>query len=104
MKNIIAKRTLREFWKNPKYRDSEQTLKEWFEKVRKAQWETPQDLKQQFGDASIITDRRVVFNIKGNKYRLVVDIEYSIQFVYIVWIGTHSEYDTIDVRKLDYKP
>ncbi|MCH8318566.1 MAG: type II toxin-antitoxin system HigB family toxin [Bacteroidetes bacterium] len=104
MKNIVAKRTLIEFWGNPKYRDSETSLKEWFDKVKKAQWETPQELKQQFGDASVITDKRVVFNIKVNKYRLVVDIEYSIQFVYIVWIGTHSEYDKIDVRELNYKP
>lgn len=104
MKNIIAKRTLREFWGNPKYRDSELPLKVWFEKVRKTQWESPQDLKRHFGDASVITDKRVVFNIKGNKYRLVVDIEYSIQFVYIVWIGTHSEYNKIDVKELNYKP
>ena len=99
---IIAVSSLRNYWliEEPK---SEQSLKSWVAVVKKAKWENHNDLKEQFGKASIINDKRVIFDIHGNKYRLVVDIEYKIQQIFIVWIGTHSEYDKINVEKIAYK-
>ena len=93
---IIAKRTLREFWENPQCSDSKGQLEAWYEEVAKADWSTPQELKAQFGHASILQDSRVVFNIKGNDYRLVVKINYAYRIVYIRFIGTHKMYDDID--------
>lgn len=93
---IIAKRTLREFWEDPQFSDSKGQLEAWYEEVTKADWATPQELKAQFGHASILQDSRVVFNIKGNDYRLVVKINYAYRMVYIRFIGTHKMYDDID--------
>ena len=97
---IIAKRTLKLFWQ--RYPSAEQPLKAWFDEATKASWKSPQELKVQFGNASIISDKRVVFNIHGNLYRLIVDIEFQLQIIFIVWIGTHREYDTINVREVKY--
>ena len=97
---IISKRTLTLFWR--KHPASEQPLKSWFDEAINANWRNPNELKLQFGNASIISDKRVVFNIHGNAYRLVVDIEFRLQIIFIVWIGTHHEYDKIDVRKVEY--
>ncbi len=97
---IIAKRTLNLFWEQ--HPDVEQPLKSWFDEAAKATWRTPQELKVQFGNASIISNKRVVINIHGNAYRLVVDIEYRLQIMFVVWVGTHSEYDKIDVKKVEY--
>ncbi len=99
---IIAVSSLRNYWltEEPK---SEQSLKSWVAVVKKVKWENHNDLKEQFGKASIINDKRVIFDIHGNKYRLVVDMEYKMQLIYIVWIGTHSEYDKINVEKIAYK-
>jgi mRNA interferase HigB len=81
---IIAKRTLREFWEsNAEYSDSRSPLEAWHEEVTDADWETPQQVKAQFGNASILKDSRVVFNIKGNNYRLVAKINYPYRVVYI---------------------
>ena len=100
MKNILSRKTLREFWETPKYKDSEEPLRAWYDEVSKASWKTPNDVKKQFGNASIVGSSRIVFNIKGNDYRLVVEINYKFQYVYILWIGTHMEYDKIDVTKI----
>ncbi len=98
---IIAKRTLRAFWNSePKYADSQGPLEAWHEEVLKANWANPQDVKKQFGNASILKNSRVVFNIKGNDYRLVVKINYPYQIVYIRFIGAHKQYDTIDVNSV----
>ncbi len=98
---IIARRTLIEFWKrNPR---SEQALKAWFDEVRNVSWKTPNDLKKQYRNASIISSKRVVFNIKGNDYRLVVDIEYKIGILFIVWLGTHKKYDKVNILELKYE-
>jgi mRNA interferase HigB len=98
---IIALRTLKIYWiEEP---NSEQALKGWFAVVKKAQWNNHNDLKEQLGKASIINSKRVVFNIHGNKYRLIADIEYKIQQIFIVWIGTHAEYDKINVEDVEYK-
>jgi len=95
---IIAKRTLREFWSlNPNYADSQGPLEAWHEEVLKVSWENPQEVKKQFRNASVLKNSRVVFNIKGNDYRLVVKINYPYQIVYIRFIGTHKQYDLIDV-------
>jgi len=98
---IIARKTLIKFWE--KYPDTEQSLKSWFDEIIDALWSSPNEVKSQYRNASIITKKRVVFNIKGNKYRLIVDIEYKIKIVFIVWIGTHKEYDKINVKEINYE-
>ena len=97
---IIYRTTLVGFWK--KFPDSEQPLKSWFDEVRIATWISPNDLKKRYRNASIITNKRVVFNIKGNSYRLIVDVEYKIGIIFIVWIGSHKEYDKINVKEISY--
>ncbi len=95
---IIAKRTLREFWgQNP---DSEQQLLAWYNEALKAEWENPNEIKQQFASASILKNSRVVFNICGNKYRLIVEINFQRRWVFIRFIGTHKEYDNIDANNI----
>lgn len=96
---IIAKRTLRQFWESsPEFGDSKGQLEAWHSEVAKADWRTPQDVKAQFRCASIIRGSRVVFNIKGNDYRLVVKINYPYRIVYVRFVGTHKQYDKIDVE------
>ena len=97
---IIAFRTLREFWGRPEYSDSKVSLQAWYHEVKNADWNNSNELKQQYKNASIIGEGRVVFNIKGNTYRLVVLIDYEFQLVFIRFIGTHREYDKIDVKKI----
>ena len=93
---IIARKTIKEFWENSAYSDSEQPLKSWYAIARHADWATPQAVKEQFGNSSIIGDNRVVFNIAGNKYRLIVKFNYPYRVGYIRFIGTHQQYDAID--------
>ena len=93
---IISKRTLREFWEQSGYSDSQGQLEAWHEAVLRADWSTPQELKAQFRNASVLQDSRVVFNIKGNDYRLVVKINYPYRMVYVRFVGTHKMYDQID--------
>lgn len=81
---------------------AEQSLLSWYEEVEAASWSSPNELKQQYHNASILTDKRVVFNIHGNSYRLVVDIEYRLKIVFVVWFGTHQQYDKIDAKKVSY--
>lgn len=95
---VIAKRTLREFWE--RYPDSEQQLKAWHAEAEDAIWRTPADVKGKYGTASILRDRRVVFNICGNKYRLIVKINYDFQIVYVRFVGTHTDYDLIDAETI----
>ncbi|MBF0439461.1 MAG: type II toxin-antitoxin system HigB family toxin [Magnetococcales bacterium] len=99
---IISIKKLRDFWEQPIYADSEQPLKSWFHEVNadNADWKTPSDLKLQYSSASILKNSRVVFNIYGNKYRLVVSINYAYRVVYIRFIGTHKQYDAIDVEAI----
>lgn len=94
MKRIIAKRTLREFWK--KHADSEQYLKTWYETAKNAEWHAPDQIKRTYVSASILKNSRVVFNIKGNSYRLVVKFNYERQWAFVRFIGTHAEYDKIN--------
>jgi mRNA interferase HigB len=91
---IVAKKILRDFW--VKHEDCEQQLKSWFCEAEKTEWENPNQIKKEYPSASILNDNRVIFNIKGNNYRLVVKISYEYQMVWIRFIGTHSEYDKIN--------
>ena len=94
MKRIIAKRTLREYWE--KHADCEQYLKTWFDTARTSKWSSPSDIKKTYANASILKNGRVVFNIKGNSYRLVIKFNYGKQWAFVRFIGTHSGYDKID--------
>ena len=95
---VVAKKILREFWK--KHVDSEHQLKTWYKEASKAIWTNPSDIKSEYSKASILKSGRVVFNICGNKYRLVVDINYERLWVFIRFIGTHTDYDKIDANKI----
>ena len=97
---IIASKTLKKYWE--KYPDAEQQLWAWAEEMEEGQWSNHNELKQQFGSASILNDKRVVFNIHGNKYRLIVDIEYRFKIVFILWFGNHKQYDKIDAKIITY--
>ena len=93
---VIAKRTLREFWQSaPQYAGAKGPLEAWHAEALKAKWKTPQGIKSQFRSASILKNNRVVFNIGGNKYRLVVAIDFSRQTIFTMFIGTHQQYDKI---------
>jgi mRNA interferase HigB len=91
---IIARKTLVEFCS--KHSDAEEPLKAWFHETRQADWSSPDELKQRYPTASIIDRHRMVFNIKGNRYRLIAMINYNYKILYIRFIGTHAEYDQID--------
>ncbi len=93
---IISKSTLQEFWKREPAAQSE--LEAWYAEAKHSVWLTPADIKAKYGKASILKDGRVVFNISGNKYRLVVWINYVHFTVYIRFVGTHGEYDEIDAQ------
>ena len=95
---VIAKRTLREFWE--RFPDSEDTLKTWSAEAEKACWPNPAEIKDKYGNASILKDSRVVFNICGNKYRLIVKISYKNGVVLIRFVGTHKEYDAINAEEV----
>ena len=97
---IIAIKKIKDFWNKPKYKDSEQSLKAWFYEVKKEQWKSPNDIKFKYRNASIIQNNRVIFNVKGNKYRLVVAIKYEFKIIFIRFIGTHEEYDKIDAKNI----
>lgn len=96
MERIFAKGRLREYWE--KHPDSEQYLKTWYDTAMGSVWETPNDVKLTYATASILKDSRVVFNIKGNSYRLVVKFNFEKQWAFIRFIGTHAEYDRIDAN------
>jgi mRNA interferase HigB len=97
---IIAFRALREFFEKPDYADSETSLRAWYHDAKTAEWKSSNDLKQQYKNASIVGEGRVVFNIKGNAYRLVVAIDYDFQVIFIRYIGTHKQYDKIDAKRI----
>lgn len=100
---IIKEKTLTEYCKLSKYKQAEQALQAWIYEVRYSNWRNANELKTKYGNASIISSKRVVFNIKGNDYRLIVDIEYKLKLVFIVWFGTHKEYDKIDAKTISYE-
>jgi len=93
---VFVKRTLRNFWE--KHPDSEEYLSKWYEAATKAEWRSPAEVKEVFCHASILKNSRIVFNIKGNTFRLVARFEFERQFIFIRFIGTHREYDRIDAN------
>lgn len=95
---IIAVSTLREFWN--KHTDAEQPLKSWYKEATDTRWHEPNDIKLRYPSADILSDNRVVFNIKGNTYRLIVKIHYNTGIVYIRFVGTHAEYDKINAETI----
>lgn len=97
---VIAVSTLRAFW--GRHPDAEQPLKAWYEEATKASWTQPADIKSQYRSASVLKNRRVVFNIKGNDFRLIVAVAYKLQIVYVKFVGTHQEYDAIDAEIVDF--
>ena len=97
---VIAIKTLKDYSVN--YPQAEQALLSWFEESSAAYWNSPNELKLQYRNASILTNKRVVFNIHGNSYRLIVDIEYRLKIVFVVWFGTHKQYDQINAKTVGY--
>jgi len=95
---VIAKKTLRDFWL--KHADSEDQLKAWFSETEKSEWNTMNALKSEYPSASILKDNRVVFNIKGNTYRLIVKFNWEYQICWIRFVGTHAEYDKINANEI----
>ena len=95
---VIAKKILREFWE--KHSDSREQLKSWFQETSDSQWKGPKEIKKEYPSASFLADNRVVFNIKGNNFRLIVKINYDYQMVWIRFIGTHAEYDKKNANEI----
>jgi mRNA interferase HigB len=93
---IVARRTIREFWEC--HPDVEQSLRAWYYDAKRAVWKSPADIKRTYANASLLGEHRVVFNIKGNRYRLVAAINYPFQICYIRFVGTHKEYDGINAE------
>ncbi|MBN2348464.1 MAG: type II toxin-antitoxin system HigB family toxin [Bacteroidales bacterium] len=100
---IIKEKTLKEYCNLSKYKQAAESLKAWIYEVKYSFWDNANELKTKYRNASIISSKRVVFNIKGNDYRLIVDIEYKLKIVFIVWFGTHEEYDKIDAKTIKYE-
>ncbi len=100
---IIKESTLKKYFLQSKYKLAEEPIKAWIYEVRNSEWDTAKDLKSKYGNASIISSKRVVFNIKGNDYRLIVDVEYKLKIVFVVWFGTHTEYDNLDAKTVSYE-
>lgn len=97
---VIALSTLRAFWAGPGRGDAEGPVLAWYRHVLRADWASPSDVKADFGSSSILKDGRVVFNLAGNRYRLVVWINYAYRVVYIRFLGSHAEYDRIDAQTI----
>ena len=95
---IISRKALREFWSQ--YPDAEDSLRTWYLRARRAGWKTPTDVRRDYANASIIANNRIVFNIRGNHYRLIVAIDYNYGIVYIRFVGTHASYDKIDASTI----
>lgn len=95
---VIAKKKLREYWE--KHTDTEDQLKTWYKETTKSKWSSPADIKAEYPKAIILKSGRFVFNICGNKYRLIVQINYLRQWIFIRFIGTHEEYDLVDAEKI----
>ena len=103
---IIARRTLRRFVEKRRgYKDQaalKAALDAWFHEVKRARWLSAADLKRSYATASVISADRIVFNIKGNDYRLVVAVDFGKSIVWIKWLGTHTDYDKIDVKAVQH--
>jgi mRNA interferase HigB len=104
--HVVARKTLKRFVENLRGRKDQKAVKSaldaWFHEAQQAEWKSPADVRKAYASASIISSERVVFNIKGNDYRLVAAIQYRRQMIFIKWLGSHAEYDKIDVRTVQY--
>lgn len=98
---VVSRPTLKSFW--ILHPQAEQPLRAWYDEARQAAWSRPQDIKDHYATASFIGGNRVVFNIKGNDYRLVAAVAYRFQAVYIKFVGTHAEYDRIDALTVEHQ-
>ena len=98
---VVAKSTLVRFWSQPGCADSQAALQSWYDEAIKAPWRTPQEIKDQYSSASICGGNRVVFNIAGNQYRLVVEMQYRAGIAWVKFVGTHARYDQIDVESVN---
>jgi len=97
---VIAFRKLREFWENPEFSETETSLRVWYHEVKNADWTDSNEIKAHYQSASIIGGGRIVFNIKGNAYRLVAAFDYQRQIAFIRFIGTHKEYEKINAKMI----
>jgi mRNA interferase HigB len=95
---VIAKKILREFW--IKHTDCKKQLQSWYQETSESEWKNSNELKREFPSASILGQNRVVFNIKGNQYRLITKINFDYQMVWIRFIGTHADYDKIEALEI----
>jgi len=100
---IIKEKTLTEYCRLGRYKPAADSLKAWVFEVRYSTWDNTNELKSKYRHVSKLSSKRVVFNIKGNDFRLIVDIEYKLKIVFIVWFGTHAEYDKIDAKTVSYE-
>jgi mRNA interferase HigB len=100
---IIKEKTLKEYCGLNNYKKASSAIRSWIYEVRFSNWNNTAELKAKYKNASIISSKRVVFNIRGNDYSLVVDIEFQQKIVFVVWFGTHDEYDNIDVKTVSYE-
>lgn len=100
---IIKAGTLQDYCREPRYNNAEKAIQAWIFEVKYSDWNNSAELKLKYKNASIISSKRVVFNIKGNEYRLIVDIEYKLKIVFVIWFGTHKEYDKIDAKEVKYE-
>lgn len=95
---VISKKILRDFWE--RHNDCEQQLKAWYQEASKSTWKSPNEVKEEYPNASIVNEGRIVFNIKGNRYRLIVKINFDHQMIYIRFVGTHAEYDKVNANEI----
>ena len=95
---IISRKTLREFWEQ--HPDAQQPLQAWYHDTRQATWRTPADIRNVYRNASFVGNNRVVFNIKGNQYRLIVAIQYQFGIVYVRFVGSHEDYNKVDAATI----
>ncbi len=98
---VIAKRTLKQFWeRHSNFKDAKIWLQEWYAEAESSEWQSPEDIKKRYRSASFLADNRVVFNVCGHHYRLIVKINYEYEIIYIRFVGTHAEYDKIDAKTI----
>jgi mRNA interferase HigB len=95
---IVSRKALREFWE--KYPDAERALRAWHHDVKRADWDSPNDIRREYANASIVANNRVVFNIRGNSFRIIAAVNYRYKMVYVRFVGTHREYDAVDAATI----
>jgi mRNA interferase HigB len=97
---VISKKTIKDFYEQPIYAEGKDSLESWYKEAINATWNNPNEIKEQYCNASVVGNNRIVFNIYGNKYRLIVKINYYAKVIYIRFIGTHKQYDKINAQEI----